>query len=266
MREEDFAENFVKEYGRTDFSSESKNKAKNLEALQIKLPIINEERKIYMNERKRRIRKPIAIAACIAVILSMSAVVFGQDIVNYVRTTMLGEYASFSTSPELTEEEIQKIEEQTQALIDSGEITITTSNDNWVEPEWVSFTDATEGKSHFITDVMLPTYAPSGFHFSHVFYFVENFEELQEHGANMYMGVIFSNGADEIRMQIRYMNEETGFEAGATENLQTLQINGHEAVVDSGVVNLLVDDVIYMFFGMGIVDDAELIKMAASLS
>ncbi|MDR2182749.1 MAG: hypothetical protein LBE55_01105, partial [Clostridiales bacterium] len=60
--------------------------------------------------------------------------------------------------------------------------------------------------------------------------------------------------------------EDSGFATGATENMRTIEINGHEAVVDSGVVNLLVDNVLYMFFGMGNVDDEALIKMAESLN
>ena len=265
MREEDFAQEFIEKVKNTDFSSESKNKAENLEALKAKLPIINQEREIYM-KKERKIRKPIALAACFAIILSMSAVVFGQDIVRYF-TTMLGNHVAFVSGPatELSEEEMQARQDELQALIDAGEIVIA-GGDNWVEPDWLTFTDATEGRSHFITDVMLPTYAPEGFEFKHVFYFVETLEELQEYGANMFMGVVFSNGTDEIGMQIRYMTEDTGFVAGATEGMRAIEINGHEAVVDSGTVNLLAGDVLYMFFGMGNVDDEALIRMAESLN
>ena len=265
MREEDFTKEFINKFKNTDFSSESRNKAKNLEALQAKLPTINQEREIYMRENKVRVRKPIVIAACFVLILSMSAVVFGQDIVNYFRTITLGEHAAFTMGYELTNEEIQALQEETQAMIDAGEIVVVTANE-WEEPEWLSFTNAAEGKAHFITDVMLPTYAPDGFEFKHVFFFAETLEELSQYGANMFMGVVFSNGTDEIRMQIRYMTEDTGFVASASPDMRTVEINGHEAVVDSTTVNLLVGDVLYMFFGMGIVDDAALIRMAESLN
>ena len=260
MREEDF----INKIKSTDFSSESKNKAKNLEKLQAKLPIINQEREIYMKENKVRVKKPIVIAACFVLILSMSAVVFGQDIVRYF-TTMLGDHVVFVSGPELSEEEMQARQEEMQALIDAGEIEIVTQY-NWVEPDWLTFTDAAEGKSHFITDVALPTYAPEGFEFKHVFYFVETLEQLQEYGANMFMGVAFSNGTDEIRMQIRYMTEDTGFVASASEDMRTIDINGHMAVVDGDNVSLLIGDVLYMFFGLGNVDNEALIRMAQSLN
>jgi hypothetical protein len=291
MKKEDFVQEFIEKMKHTDFSSESKNKAKNLEALQAKLPIINQERENYMREQKTRIRKPIAIAACFAIILSMSAVVFGQDIVNYIRTTMLGDFAVFITGPgpeywEIEEVQVVDIEivdetsgeieaivnaqvpivdDELQAMIDAGVIVIVTS-DNREEPDWLTFTDAAEGKSHFITDVMLPTYAPDGFEFKHIFYFVETLEELEQYGANVAMGVVFSDGTNKIRMQIRYMTEDTGFATDATEDMRTMEINGHEAVVDRSVVNLLVGDVMYMFFGMNNVDDEALIRMAESLN
>ena len=268
MRQEDLAELFIENIKSTDFSSESKNKAKNLEILQAKLPIINGEREIYMKEKKVRFRKPIVLAACFVLILSMSAVVFGQDIVNYFRTITLGEHVIFveGSVPELTEEEIAAAREEVQRMVDEGEIEIfVTTTDNWVEPDWLTFTDAAEGKSHFITDVMLPAYVPAGFEFDHIFYFAETREELAQYGANMYMGVVFSGNTGQIRMQIRYMTEDSGFVTGASPYLRTMEINGHEAVVDGGMVNLLVGDVLYMFFGMGNVDDEALIRMAESL-
>jgi len=266
MREEDLAELYIKNIKGTDFSSESKNKAANLEALQAKLPIINQEREIYMKENKRRFRKPIAIAACIAVILSMSAVVFGQDIVNYFRTITLGEHVAFVSGPELTDEEIAARQEETQAMIDAGELVVVTQ-DNWVDPDWLTFTDTEEGRSHFFyANVMLPTYAPYDFEFDHIFYFVETLEDLQEYGANYYMSVVFSNGINEIRMQIRYMTEDTGFVAGASPDMREVEINGHPAVVSDSSVDLLVGDVLYMFFGMGNVDGEALIRMAESLN
>ncbi|MDR2183828.1 MAG: hypothetical protein LBE55_06600 [Clostridiales bacterium] len=185
MKEEDFVQEFIEKMKHTDFSSESGNKAANLEALRAKLPIINQEGRIFMKEGRRGIRKPIAIAACVAILLSMSAVVFGQDIVNYIRTTVLGEFAVFVTGPELPEEELQIAQEEARAMIDTGEIAITvTTQDEQRYSNWLTFTDPEEGKSHFITNVMLPTYAPDGFDFKHIFYYVETREDLAQPGAN----------------------------------------------------------------------------------
>lgn len=263
MKKEDFTEEFIEKIRGTNFAAESKNKSENLEILKAKLPTINRERKIYM---KRGIRKPVAFAACIIVILSMSISVFGQDFVRYMRTVMLGNHAAFVTAgEELCREEIEARQEELQELIDAGVVVV---YGEFEEPQWLKFTDAREGLSHFITDAMLPTYLPEGFYFKHIFYFAESmeeFEEFKDQGVNMYMGVVFSNGTEEIRMQIRYMTEDTGFVASASEHVRTIEINGHEAVVDLNSLNLLIGDVMYMFFGINSLEVDELIKMAESL-
>ena len=228
--------------------------------------------KINHNERnvrmKKKIRKPLAVAACITIILSMSAAAFGQNVVEYIRALTLGNHASFiifdgSDEDERNRAERQALIEETQELIDAG---INVPSEQMQEVEWLTFIDAEEGKSHFVTDAVLPTYSPAGYDFSHIYYFVESMEELQEYGANMYMSVVFSSGTDEISMQIRFMNEETGFISFASEDVQKIEINGYEALVDTNSVNLLIDDVMYMFYGNDNVDADELIKMAESLS
>jgi len=220
----------------------------------------NEER-IHM-KNKRIVKPSIAIVAALIATLTLSVAVFGQDIANYIRTITLGEHVTFVTGEvEMSElEERQALMEETQELIDAGYLVVYDFN---TEFNWLTFADAEEGKSHFITDAMLPTYAPEGFEFDHIFFFVESLEELGQFGANMFMSVVFSNGDQEISIQVRYMTEDTGFVTGATEDVQTININGHEAVVDHDMVNLLVGDVMYMFRGMGNAD--ELIKMAESL-
>jgi len=213
--------------------------------------------------KNRRLFKPsVAIAAALIATLTLSVAVFGADIANYIRIISLGEHAHFAVSPELSEEEIYEINARTQELIDAGYIIV---DDGSLTFDWLTFTDAEEGRSHFITDAMLPTQAPAGFEFDHIFFFVETLEDLEQHGANMYMGVLFSNGHQEISMQIRYMTEESGFYAGGAADMRTIYINGHEAVVCDSTVNLLVGDVMYMFSSMNNVAIEELITMAESL-
>ncbi|MCL2852378.1 MAG: DUF4367 domain-containing protein [Defluviitaleaceae bacterium] len=263
MRKNDFDEEFIAKFRNTDFSSESKNKEVNLEILKARLTTINEEGDTYM---KKGIRKPLAVAACAAIILTVSVTAFGQELVRYVRSVMLGDHAGFIIAEEIREEDREALREERQALIDEGYLTASESTD-FDEPAWLTFTDAEEGRSHFITDALLPAYLPEGFAFKHIFYFVESVEELGEYGANKYMGVVFSNGVDELPVQVRFMDETTAFALSATENIRTVEINGHEAVVDLNSVNILIGDVMYFFFGgTGNVDVEELIRMAESLS
>ena len=253
MKQHNLDEEFIARFRNTDFSSESINKEKNREILKSKLTTLNEERDAAM---KKRFKKPIAVAACVAVALTLSVTVFGHELVRYVRTTMLGDHAGFVVA-EITGDE----ERQADINVSRNEVDVS----EWVEPDWLTFTDAEEGRSHFITNALLPGDLPNGFEFKHIFYFVESMDELQEYGANKYMGVIFSDGYNELRMQIRFMDETTGFYLSATENMQTIDINGHEAIIDTNTISLLIGDVLYLFFGNEKIGTEELLNMAQSL-
>ena len=219
---------------------------------------------------KPRYKKSVAVAAILSATLLLSTAVFAQDIIDYIKILTLGDHATYMVMApkEITEEERRAAMAEMQARIDAGEITIevSSSSENQ-EKEWLTFTDAEEGKNQFYTNVMLPTELPDGFTFKHIFYFVKSLEGLQEDGANKYMGVVYSDGTNEIRMQIRHMDETTGFEsvADADTGIRTLKINGHEAIIDDSTLDVLIDDTMYMFFGRGLVGEAELVKMAQSL-
>jgi hypothetical protein len=193
-----------------------------------------------------------------------------QDIIDYIKILTLGDHATYMVMApkEITEEERRAAMAEMQARIDAGEITIkvSSSSENQ-EEEWLTFTDAEEGKNQFYANVMLPTELPGGFAFKHIFYFVKSLEGLQEDGANKYMGVVYSDGTNEIRMQIRHMDETTGFEsvADADTGIRALKINGHEAIIADSTLDVLIDDTMYMFFGRGLIGETELVKMAQSL-
>ena len=249
MRKDNFDEEFIAKIRATDFSSESKNKEGNLEILKGKLATINKEREINM---KKGIRKPVIIAACVAAVMTISVTAFGQDLVRYVRSTMLGDHAHFV----VVEDDGNAVRERSA----SSEI-------EDVVTSWLTFYDAEEGRSHFITDALLPSYLPNGYAFSHIFYFVESMETLlQEYGANKYMGVVFTDGAYELQMQARFMDETTGFALSATDAMRTVEINGHEAVIDVNTLSILIGDVMYFFFGNENIGADELVKIAESLN
>jgi len=269
---------FLEKCRNIDFSSESKNYEENLEMLKTKLSNKDEKGIIHMNKKFKR---PIAVAACFIAVLAISTAAFGQDVMNYLRITMLGEHVTFVVSaPEETtsilvskdgENFISLDRDEMKAFLEDGGILYLEDGStlvicvNTVAVDWLTFTDVQEGKSHFITDEMLPTYTPDGFSFKHIFYFVETLEELQEYGANMYMGIVFSDGINEISIQMRYMTEETGFTMPASEYMRTIEINGNEAMLDGNTLSILIGDVLYRFLGHRDIDADELIKMAESL-
>lgn len=242
---------------------------------QIKNKLNKKENDVVMFKNKK-VKKSAMVAAAAIATLSLSAAVFGADIVNYFRSVNLGEHATFvSGGHTLGEhEEFASVGDayrndetlsdyEIQALIDGGYLIVSKYGNHTTN--FLTFEDASEGVAHFIADVKLPTWLPVGFELENVFFFVETLEELQQPGANKYLGLTFSNGRQEFRAQIRYMTEESAFVSGGGPDIQTMQINGNDAVVEDGVVNILIGDVMYMFFGMGIVETNELINIAASL-
>lgn len=84
-----------------------------------------------------------------------------------------------------------------------------------------------------------------------------------------YLSMDFYKGedpADSIYVQVRYMDEETGFESGGTENMRKTVINGHDAVIDGRSVDILIGDVMYMIRVSDALPAEEAVKMAESLT
>jgi hypothetical protein len=86
----------------------------------------------------------------------------------------------------------------------------------------------------------------------------------------MYLNVYYTNAdkSQQIYMQIRKMNEETGFTASGSPDMRYISINGHEGVVAVKSVYVEIDGVMYMIladFTADGVTQQDVIKMAESL-
>ena len=292
MKKDNFDVEFIKKCKSIDFSEENANKEKNLEELKTKLITINRERDVRMN---KRIKKPALIAVAAVIVLSLSMVVYGQDIVNAIRNITLGNHAEFivagqdEASP-LPEELIGQLFDAegnvlnyfpdcgrlfdaggVQVGIDLGSEGLTIAPIEELiarrtnEFQFLTFYDAEEGTAHFITDVLMPAYMPEGYEFEKVSFFVSSLEELAEYGANKYMTVHFSDGEHELSWQVRFMDETSGFITGGTQYMREIQINGYDAIADINTLKVLIGDVMYMFFASGNVDVDGLIRIAESL-
>lgn len=234
-------------------------------------------------KKNRRISKAGLIAAVAVLTLGTSAVVFGGDIVNHFRSISLGDHATFVQ----TEGDYLRmiINEEGQMITDLPEDVIFFESEygqvqeiRIIEEDGLSIVQGTvtsalpfvtmgaqEALDKFATDAAIPTHLPEGFELENAGFFVSDLQELEKVGANYYMFYTFSNGIDAFSVQVRYMTGETGIFASVSLNAEHITINGHEAVIDDGMVSILIDDVMYMFFGMGVVDTDELVKMAYSL-
>ena len=297
MNNDNLDAKFIEKCRSIDFSVESANRERNLEVLKTKLLTINAERENKMN---RKMRRPVAIAAVVAAVICLSmGVVYGQDLWRIVRSVTLGNHANFTVYEDTTvpgpeafkipDEFVGQVYDKdgnllthfpryegiynadgeqlvTMYIDDTLKITTLAESRGQMIADLLTFTDLEEGHSHFITDVLMPSWLPEGYTFQYITYFVDSLEILEsEPEARKYMSVYYGNGKDMISSQVRFMDEYTAFEAGGSADIQELKINGYDAVLDGNVLNLLIGDVMYMFFANENLNSYELIKIAESL-
>jgi hypothetical protein len=85
----------------------------------------------------------------------------------------------------------------------------------------------------------------------------------------MYLNIYYTNAdkTQQIYMQVRKMNEETGFTASAGPDMRYITINGRKGVVDSNNVHVEIDGVMYMILAgrSNGVTQQDVMKMAQSL-
>lgn len=283
---------FIEQCRRIDFSAQSLNREKNLETLKNKLSDINDEKENIMN---KKIRKPVAFAAVSAALLCFTITVYGQDLVQIIKTVTLGNHAKYqvtddsrTTGPVPKELIGQIFDEDGNALTEckkgqvlynakgqeviiyndgNKDILITLeAKQSMEEGQAVTFSDMKEGQSYFICDTLMPAYLPDGYTFNHIGFYSDPRDKANaEVDANKYMSLHFTKDKEEIYAQIRYMDEETAFESTAGKNVQKVKINGYDAIVDDNEVSVQIGDVIYMFFGNKNIDNKELVKIVESL-
>ena len=295
MKNEDQNNALIEACRKIDFSAESVNREKNLETLKEKL--LHNAEKERENNMKKNSKKTIVLVAAVAAVLCLSMAVYGQDLVRIIKTITLGDHANYHVVEDYLPEEAPVPEAIAGQIFDEdgNVLTMLSRNDDAIynadgqkvkihsdgNEMWVmsdeeykaemkarsaEFTDMQEGMSYFICDVAMPTYLPEGYEFDRIGYFASSVAELiATEDANKYMNVYYSDGVNEIYEQIRFMDASTAYDSGVNPNAQVIQINGYDAIVCNGDLDIQIGDVMYMFFGMGNVSDDELIKIAESL-
>ncbi len=283
---------FIEKFRSIDFSPESKNMEKNLEYLKNNINNLENEREIIVN---KKIKKPLAIIAVAAAVVCITVGAYGQELLRIVRTFTIGDYAKYNVLEDNREfipvpeelqgllfdasgNEMKKIEGgqffnkdgvEVIPIYDNGEFILKTKEA--VEASQKSnslfLTNFEEAKGYFVCDILTPTYLPEGYKFEKAeFYGGTTLEEIfADEEANKYMNIYYSNGTSQIRTMLRFMDEHTAFEGSVKEDVQILKIKGQDAVVSEKILDIQIDDVMYMLFGNDDVGSDELIKIAESL-
>lgn len=293
---------FLQKCKTVDFSKHSENKEYNKQVLRQKLAGIQHDTQRGVITMKtitpRKARKSISVATIVAAVLILSSItVYATDFYKVIKNVIFGDNASYvmveypdsyPVPPELQ----GKLFDAEGSLLDTlgqntamynatgkevyifhdgeGKFTVMTVDDynaNRSQIKYVDFYDLQEGASYFITGVLSPSYLPSGYTFEKVQYIADSKDHIMQNGiGSKYMNLFYSDGANSIRVTLRYMDEETAYEDIGTSDVQEMTISGHDALVGENSVTVLVGKVEYVLYTNDTVNVDELIKIAESLN
>ena len=230
-----------------DFSAESKNFEKNLDVLKEKLLRNNEEEYVVLKTRK--LKKPIAVAAALILVLSMSAFAFGEPVWRYLETRIIqGEqyvhyFAAWEAAPYTS---------MIQMTIDpnaQGPIVVEIDGAIVLLQDASHFYDLETALSHLdIENPMFPAYLPEGFAFERATFNVCPIRNPEHVLAARDMRIQYSFGEQRLSLTIQYRPEDWGSFAWGFD-LEEITINGHCGLYGNGMMSLHIGDVMYFLSG-----------------
>lgn len=290
---------------RTDFSSEARHKQETLSGL---LETIENGSQVQQHERMYKVmkkRKTAGIlAACLVVLLSITALAFGGDIFRIVKQVTVGDHAKFNVIEVMEQNRLIPIPAELAGKLfdENGTVLTVYPNDNstmytesgekvekidymvWTDEngDHEEYTIVTEANAQQIEDEMFTIAASKEdarqytmFDFKTPAYIPEGYNQItykmfnDENGQpvldSKYLTVEYVNAdGDMIYCQLRYMDEETAFEGSMGDDVDKMYINGYEAAVSKSDISVEIDGIMYMFINNTIGRD-ELIKIASSI-
>ena len=249
----------------TDFSQESKNK-ENIKAMLLNKHVTKQTKNntrggIILN--KNRFRKPYAIAAAIVagVLIAACSVFYGEQIINGVMQLTIGRHATFIV-----------YEDSRNIATAPADMQVRFDYHAEIEREksLVTYFDTIDDvKPYLAFEPLMPFFIPAGFTLDRIS--LHNDENGLPFQANSswYLDVHYTNAAktQQIYMQLRLMDEETGFTASANSDMRSISINGNEGVVFGNNVIVEIEGVMYLIlagWAESVAQD-EVIRMAESL-
>jgi hypothetical protein len=277
----------------TDFSQDSRNK----EA--IKARLLGKYAKGEISMKRFRF-KPVYVAAAAVFAVGITMAACGEDIIKIVQQFTVGKHATFVTYDDdtntrstvqgdiFTDEEIAAARLTGQDLIremDDGSVIAVRFNDDVFSYEKeierekstatyggaVTYFDTVDDvKPYLAFNPLMPVSLPTGFALDRISLFNDENGGPLPLGSGMYLNVYYTNAGktQQIYMQLRMMNEESGFTASGSPDMRYITINGHKGVVAVKSVHVEIDGVMYMiladYSGDGVTQQ-DVIKMAESL-
>ena len=296
MENDSDQEMFIKEMKKIDFSVEAKNKEDTLERLLKKFE--NHER-----EGRQKIRRPIyALVATLSILLAFSAIVYGQEVVRFMKEILIGDHIQYFAeidrtdidytipedfSDEIYDKEGEILEEYPQdfdeyieiynesgeqlfLFQDKGDMVLLTREEHMQKTKELrenmttTFDTLEEAECYFTYDYRKPI-LPMGYQLSKVDIYNDDDGFPQQN--TKYMDMYYSNGHSDIDITLRFMNEETAFQAGGLGELQEVDINGNLGVIIGGKsLDIEIDGILYMLRKSENISIDELLSIAKSLT
>jgi len=257
---------FLEKCREVNFSAESVNCEKNLEALKGKL--INRER-FVMN----RIRKIPIAAATIAIVLSLSVVALAATAWRYLDTRIIQgeEYVQNFVARESDDGTLEvrwELDPNASgpivAEIEDGRVVIEDRNRS-------IFEDLDEALSILAIDnPMIPAYLPEGFAFDHAFFRDDPIKTPDHPTAAKELNIIYSFGQNILQFTIAERDgmvwdieaERDGVDWDI--DLEEIEVNGYHGLIGGNGLSLQVGNTMYFFSSMSMSYE-QLIEIARSL-
>jgi len=243
---------FLNKCREIDFSAESVNCEKNLDALKSKLT--NEER-FAMNRIKKM---PVAVAAALAIVLSLSVVALAATAWRYLDTRIIQgeEYVrSFTVVEGNDGSQIWGMEIDPDA---TGPIVAEVDGERVVLLDAHHYDDLYAALARLaatLGNTKMPAYLPDGF----------TFEQATYHANANALNISYIFGEQELGVRIMHYPEEWGIPQWS-ETFELIEINGFNGKAGGGSLWLQVGDVSYMLDGFNSnLDYGHLIRIAESL-
>jgi hypothetical protein len=256
----------------TDFSQDSRNK----EA--IKARLLDTLKKGDLSMKRFRFKPKYAVAAAAVVAVGITMAACGEEIVRIVQQFTVGKHATFvayedDANARLTGQVLTR-------EMDDGSVIAFSFNDGvfsyekeieWEKSTVTYFNTINDVKPYLAFNSLMPVSLPSGFALDRIslFHDDENGGPLPL-GSAMYLNVYYTDAdkTQQIYMQLRKMNEETGFVASGSPDMRYITLSGHKGVVAVKSVHVEIDGVMYMIladFTADAVTQQDVIRMAESL-
>jgi len=260
---------FLEKCRNIDFSAGC-DMEKNLEILKARLSLDKEENVDMM--KNKRFKRPVAVAAVIAAVLSVSVVAAAAVpmVWRYLDTRVV-EGEAFVFDFTVKESEYYgytmtgiSIDRDALEAAGGGAIIVEVEGETRVMLDELHFESTEEAfKLLEIDNPLLPSYLPEGFALERVTFPVSPINHPDQEGSATVVNIRYTDGEDVILLMIAAWDESWGISIFAGDQ-RDITINGHSAGIADGGLKMLIDNVSYFISAPSLTQE-QLIRIAESL-